>query len=81
MRILWMTLECILPANTGGRIGVFKRLEQMTNRGHEVYLFFPYDSDIDEQGIQLLKKYCKQVHPYRRKKTIPVLFRIPQRIK
>lgn len=39
MRILWMTLECILPANTGGRIGVFKRLEQMTNRGHEVYLF------------------------------------------
>lgn len=74
MRILWMTLECILPANTGGRIGVFKRLEQMTNRGHEVYLFFPYDSDIDEQGIQLLKKYCKQVRPYRRKKTIPVLF-------
>ena len=46
MRILWMTLECILPANTGGRIGVFKRLEQMTNRGHEVYLFFFFFSDM-----------------------------------
>ena len=26
MKILWITIESILPANSGGRIGIFKRV-------------------------------------------------------
>lgn len=65
MNILWITLESILPANSGGRLGVFKRLEQVA-RTENIFLFYPYDSVSEEQEIEELKKYCKEVHAYRR---------------
>lgn len=65
MRILWITLESILPANTGGRIGVFKRLEQLA-KTEEIYLFYPYDNDSELSQVKELEKYCKKVYPYSR---------------
>ena len=44
MKILWITLESVLPANSGGRLGVYKRLEQVA-KTEEVYLFYPYDKE------------------------------------
>lgn len=70
MRILWVTLECIYPADTGGRIGVFRRLEQVAKK-HDVYLFYPYD---DPDGKEGLLPYCKKVFSFRRKKNLTVLF-------
>lgn len=68
MRILWITLESILPANTGGRIGVFKRLEQLS-RENEIYLYYPYDNESELTQVKELEKYCKKVYPYNRTKN------------
>lgn len=65
MNILWITLESILPANSGGRLGVFKRLEQVAET-ENIFLFYPYDATSEEAEINKLKKYCKEVHAYRR---------------
>lgn len=75
MRILWITLECIYPPNTGGRIGVFKRLEQLYSKGNEIYLFYPYDNDSDVQAERELSKYCKEVFAYQRKISFRTLMK------
>lgn len=66
MRILWITLESILPANSGGRIGVFKRLEQLA-KTEKIYLFYPYDAENDVEYVSELKELCVEVHPYSRR--------------
>lgn len=80
MKILWITQESILPANTGGRIGVFKRLEQLS-KTEEIYLFYPYDNEDELAQISELKKYCAEVHAYSRKKNklnaIKLLYKYP----
>lgn len=68
MKILWITLESILPSNTGGRIGVFKRLEQIS-KNDEIYLFYPYDNESELDCVKELEKYCRKVSPYNRKKN------------
>lgn len=68
MKILWITLESILPANTGGKIGVFKRLEQMA-KWNDIYLFYPYDQDEELEQVVELERYCKKVYPYSRKEN------------
>lgn len=67
MNIIWITLESILPANSGGRLGVFKRLEQIS-KCNEVYLYYPYDNLKELEAVEQLQMYCKEVHPYYRKK-------------
>lgn len=83
MKILWITLESILPANSGGRMGVFKRIEQLS-KTEDIYLFYPYDSYNELNYVNEIKKYCKEVHPYSRKanrnKAILNLFRYPYTI-
>ena len=68
MKILWITLESILPANSGGRLGVFKRMEQLS-KTEDIYLFYPYDKENELEYVNELKKYCKEVHPYERNKN------------
>lgn len=68
MKVLWITLESILPANTGGRIGVYKRLEQIS-KTEDIYLFYPYDNDNELTYVEELQKYCKEVHAYNRNKN------------
>lgn len=68
MNILWITLESILPANSGGRIGVFKRLEQVS-KTEKIFLFYPYDEKGEIQYKKDLEKYCEEVHAYSRQKN------------
>lgn len=68
MKILWITLESILPANSGGRLGVFKRIEQLS-KTEDIYLFYPYDKEEELEYVNEIKKYCKEVHPYSRNKN------------
>ena len=68
MNIIWITLESILPANSGGRLGVFKRLEQVS-KSERVFLYYPYDDESELQYVGELSKYCVEVHPYSRQKN------------
>lgn len=68
MKILWITLESIFPPNTGGRIGVYKRLEQIA-KTEEIYLFYPYDNEEEVEYVEKLEKYCEKVFPYSRQKN------------
>lgn len=72
MNIIWLTLEPILPANTGGRIGVFKRLERISEQNN-IYIFIPYDDEDDLKYQKELLKYCKEVHYYKRKRNIKTI--------
>ena len=78
MNILWITLESILPANSGGRIGVFKRLEQVA-KTEKIYLYYTYDNESELSYVSELKKYCVEVHHYKRnpKKAILNLLKYP----
>lgn len=69
MKILWITLESLLPANSGGRLGVFKRLEQLSKE-NDIFLFYPYDNKNELIEVNNLKKYCVEVHPYDRKSNL-----------
>ncbi len=80
MNILWITIESIFPANSGGRIGIFKRLEHVS-KNNNIYLFYTMDSTDDKQYIDDLKKFCAEVHGFVREKksftTIQSLFSAP----
>lgn len=68
MNILWITLETVLPANSGGRLGVYKRLEQVV-KTENVYLFYPYDIDDELRYADELRKLCVEVYPYYRERN------------
>ena len=75
MKIIWITLESPLPANTGGRIGVYKRIEQIS-KSNEIYLFYPYDNDSEIEKVCELNNLCCKVYAYKRKKkSFNVLFK------
>ena len=80
MNIIWITLETILPANSGGRLGVFKRLEKLS-KNNNIFLFYPYDSEEDVEYTKELKKYCVDVklyfRPENKRKAYKGMFRYP----
>lgn len=69
-----------MPANSGGRIGVFKRIEQVA-KTEKIFLFYPYDNKEELKFVSELKKYCEEVYVYNRKsniiKTFSKLFKYP----
>lgn len=65
MNILWITLESILPANSGGRIGVYKRLERIAKK-NAIFLYYPYDNEDEAIYLAELEKICHEVHIYKR---------------
>lgn len=66
MKILWLTIENLIPPNTAGRIGVLKRLEPVSEQ-NEVYLFYFYDSEEENAECKkALSAKCKLVKSYRR---------------
>lgn len=69
MNILWITLESVLPANSGGRLGVFKRLEQVS-KTEKIYLFYLYDDEEELCYAKNLKEYCEEVYPYKRERSL-----------
>lgn len=67
MKIVYLCPEMLLPADTGGRIGCYKRLEYLA-KGNDIYLFCITDNDADAQYLPELEKMCKKVHLYNRNK-------------
>ena len=74
MNVLWITIESILPANSGGRIGIFRRLEYIAKH-NDIFLFYTMDSKGDEQYVNDLKEYCKEVYGFVREKKSVTTFK------
>lgn len=75
MKLLWIVPECLYPANTGGKQGIWNRIVQMS-LNNEIHLFCIVDSEeeISDSEVEILK-YCKSVRFYIRKKTLSVLLK------
>lgn len=65
MNLIWITPELPWPANTGGRIGIMKRIEYFAIN-NSIYLYSIIDSDEEKQYVKVLKRYCKSIHLYNR---------------
>lgn len=72
MNILWISIESPLPMNTGGRVGVYKRLCGLAEE-HEIFYFYPYDNPEEAKYIAELQALCHEVHAYPRKKNVVAL--------
>ena len=66
MNILWLTLEPLWPVDTAGKIGVYKRLENVCKK-HSVYLFYFTDSESSTE--KELNTICKSVKGFPRVKS------------
>ncbi len=75
MDIIWITDECPYPANTGGRVGVWKRIEYMSYRNN-IYLFTIIDDADEKKYIDSIRKWCKDVYMYERNSKIKILFQL-----
>lgn len=65
MKILILSPEMILPANTGGRIGIYNRIKALIHQGHKVYLVITAKkNDVDVQYIKELEMLCEHVEVY-----------------
>ena len=69
MKVIWISSECPYPANTGGRIVVMKKLEYFSQK-NDIYFFCVIDNDDEYKYRFELLKYCKEVHLYKRNKSI-----------
>ena len=66
MKILWPTIDALLPMNTAGRMGVLKRLETVA-KNNDVFLYYFYDEENDNNTTKFaLEKLCREVHGYKR---------------
>ena len=68
MNIIWLGMEPLMPATSGGRIGSLKRLEQIS-KNNNIFLFYPYDNDNELNYVAELQQLCREVYPYSRKKN------------
>lgn len=74
MKILWITAECPYPANTGGRIGIWKRITELS-KNNDIYLYSIIDDENEKNMKNEMLRYCKEVHFFpRRNKTLLFLF-------
>ena len=72
MKVIWVSPECPYPANTGGRIGIMKRLEYFS-QNNDIYFFCVIDHEDEYKYRFELSKYCKEVHFYKRNKGTALL--------
>lgn len=74
MKILWLTLDALLPMDSAGRMGVLKRLESVSKK-NDIYLYYFYDKENDNQeSVYYLSKICKKVKGFKRNKNYFYLF-------
>ena len=66
MKMIWITPECPYPANTGGRVGMWKRISHLAYR-NEIYLYTIVDAESEKQYAYEIKKYCTEVKFYSRR--------------
>lgn len=65
MNIIMISTEMPYPANTGGRIVVYKRLQYLSQRNN-IYFFCIVDNTKEIEYKCELENYCKEVHLYNR---------------
>lgn len=63
MNILWICIEPLAPANTGGRVGIYQRLIRLAN-DNSIYLFYPYEDAREDLTKSDLCEVCKEIHAY-----------------
>lgn len=71
MVLFWITPECPYPPNTGGRIGMWKRLQYMS-KTNDIYLFCVIDHEKEKQFQEDIGKICKSVQLYPRDKKLNI---------
>lgn len=74
MKLFWIVPECPFPANTGGRVGIWKRIEYMS-KNNDIYLFSIIDSEDEKQYKENIEKCCKKVFFYERNTGIQTLIK------
>ena len=73
MKILWITLETLVPMNTAGRMGVLKRLEPVC-KYNDVYLYYFYNNEDENKKTQeYLSSKCKCYGYMREKNKLKLL--------
>lgn len=72
MKLFWIVPECPFPANTGGRVGIWKRIEYMS-KDNDIYLFSIIDRDEEKLYKPEIERYCKAVSFYKRNRGIQSL--------
>lgn len=65
MKILWLTLDSLMPLDTAGRLGVYKRLEQLWDK-NDIYLYYFYSVQEELDASKELEKRCHEVKGYKR---------------
>lgn len=73
MKLLWITPECPFPPNTGGRVGIWQRLVNLS-ASNDIYLYTIIDDESEKQYESYIDKYCKNVKFYSRKGKASSLF-------
>lgn len=68
MRILWITPEIPIPTDNGHRFVYFNRIKEMSRMGQIIYLCAFVEDDFEFIYEDHLRKYCKDVYLFRRKK-------------
>lgn len=74
MNIVWISPECPYPANTGGRIGIWKRIINMSENDN-IYFYCIIDNEEEQKYADEIKRYCKEVHFYNRQKGFASLIK------
>lgn len=69
MNILWLTIDALLPLETAGRLGIYKRLEAV-GKHHQVYLYYLYTEEKEYEECKKLEQFCIKVYGFRREKNI-----------
>lgn len=67
MKIIFISGEIPYPANSGGRIVIYKRLQYLA-ANNDIYFYCIIDKESENEGVYELKKICKEVHLYNRNK-------------
>ena len=73
MKIFWITPETPYPPNTGGKIGIWKRIEYLS-RTNEIYLYSIKESEADEKERSKMEQYCAKAALFKRKQKLVALF-------
>lgn len=65
MKLFWVTPECPYPPNTGGRVGIWKRIFHMSNK-NDIFLYSICDNELDYKYEKYINKYCVETKLYKR---------------
>lgn len=65
MKILWLTLDALLPLDSAGRAGVYKRIENIC-KDNDIYLMYFYSENGELEASKKLEEICKEVHGIKR---------------